>query len=263
MRNYIKSLLGEEWVFRLRMIKKKLFNSAGEIEEIQNTEKSKLLYSSFIKNGDLCFDVGANMGDKVQPMLEMNARVIAIEPQESCQKFLRMKFKDKIIIVPKGLGSAEDVRDFYISDSNTISSFSKDWIDSVKKERFKDHNWNTVRKIEMTTLDRLIETYGRPAFIKIDVEGYELEVLKGLSNPIGMICFEYTVPEQTQKAIECIKIIQQINPYIECNYTSGAGMEFTLANWQEPGQFMSTIKSREFILSGLGDIYVRSITSIN
>jgi len=258
MRSYIKSLLGEEIVYKLRSIKNKFFNNKSNLAEAEINERKKVFYSTFIKKGDLCFDVGANMGRIVQPMLENEARVIAIEPQESCRRFLKMKYNDKITIIPKGLGSKEEVKDFYISDSNTISSFSEEWIDAVKKTRFKNYQWNTVKKVEITTLDKLIEAYGTPAFIKIDVEGYELEVLKGLTKPVGMISFEYTVPEQTQIAIECIKAISRFNPSIECNYSFSDTMEFSLKNWEEANQFIRTIESKQFISSGMGDIYVRT-----
>lgn len=95
----------------------------------------------------------------------------------------------------------------------------KDWIDAVKQERFKSYTWSAPVKIPITTLDKLIEKYGKPHFIKIDVEGYELEVLKGLTQAINWISFEYTVPEQTQKAIDCILQIQKFNPNIQCNYS--------------------------------------------
>jgi FkbM family methyltransferase len=258
MKKFIKKLLGKELVYQISSIKNKLFDSENSRQKNEEMERVRDFYSKFIKKDDLCFDVGANMGNKVEPMLENNARVIAIEPQEACQKVLKKKFRNKIELVTKGLGSKEEIKDFYISDSNTISSFSKDWIDAVKKDRFKNHEWNTIKKIEIITLDKLIEIYGIPAFIKIDVEGYEVEVLKGLTTPVGMISFEYTVPEQTHKSIECINVIRSNNYSIECNFTVGDKMEFVLSKWQNSADFIKTIESPEFINTGLGDIYVRT-----
>jgi FkbM family methyltransferase len=258
MKNFIKALLGKDLVYHISNFKNKVIQNKNSRFQAEEMERVREFYSRFIKKGDLCFDVGANMGNKVEPMLGNNARVIAIEPQESCQKFLRKKFKNNIVLIPKGLGSQEEIKDFFISDSNTISSFSRDWIDAVKKNRFKNHEWNKVKKIEIITLDNLIEIYGIPAFIKIDVEGYELEVLKGLSRPVGMISFEYTVPEQTHKSIECINVIRSNNYSIECNFTVGDKMEFVLSKWQNSNDFIKTIESAEFINTGLGDIYVRT-----
>jgi FkbM family methyltransferase len=166
--------------------------------------KRKIFYASFVKKGDFCFDVGANLGNRIEPLLQIGAKVLAIEPQKTCIEYLQHKFGNKITLITKGVSDSEGVKSFYISDSSTISSFSREWINAVKEERFKEYNWDKVVETEMTTLDKLIQEYGVPVFIKIDVEGYELEVLKGLNSPVDVISFEYTTPEQTMKAIDCI-----------------------------------------------------------
>ena len=112
------------------------------------------------------------MGNRITPLLNLGAKVVAVEPQEKCYKFLAKKFGKRIKIVTQGLGENEGIKNFHISNASTISSFSDEWINSVKTTRFKDYRWDKVVKVEMTTLDILIEQYGIPVFIKIDVEGY-------------------------------------------------------------------------------------------
>ncbi len=73
----------------------------------------------------------------------------------------------------------------------------------------------------MTTRDKLIEEYGIPSFIRSDVEGYELEVLKGLSVPINMISFEYTVPEQFDRINQCIQVVKMVSPDLLSNFSKG------------------------------------------
>lgn len=226
-------------------------------QENINNNKRKLFYSSFVKKGDLCFDVGANMGNSVKPLLEMGAKVIAIEPQENCYKFLDYRFGNQIEIVKKGLGEKEEIRNLYVSIYDVISSFSQEWISSVKKSRFKIHTWDKVVRVEMTTLDKLIEKYGNPNFIKIDVEGFELEVLKGLNHSIDMISFEYTIPEQTATAIGCIQQIENNDCKIKCNYSIGESMEFALHDWIPADEMKKHVISDEFRLTGFGDIYVK------
>ncbi len=117
-----------------------------------NREKEMLalrinMYSKIVAAGDTVFDVGANIGNRVEAFLKLKAKVIAIEPQAYCRKILNAKFGNKISIVSKGLGEKEEVKTMHISPSNTISSFSKDWIDAVKQDRFKDEEWNQTQEI--------------------------------------------------------------------------------------------------------------------
>lgn len=261
MKKTIKFILGTYNFTKLKIFKQRYFPDKKQREkvekEIKQISKRKLFYSKFVQNNDLCFDVGANVGNRIVPLLAIGAKVVAIEPQEDCHKFLKKKFGKKIEICTKGLGEREGVKEFHIADCNTISSFSEEWINSVKDDRFKEHKWDKVVKVEMTTLDKLISKHGLPCFIKIDVEGYELEVLKGLSKPVKMISFEYTVPEQISKVIDCIEQIEKITKNIECNYCIGEDMVFVLEIWQSVEEIKKHIHTKEFISTGFGDLYLR------
>jgi hypothetical protein len=69
----------------------------------------------------------------------------------------------------------------------------------------------------MTTLDKLIEQFGIPSFIKIDVEGFEYEVIKGLSKPVKALSLEFT-PEIIESTYKCINYLQQLGK-INLNYS--------------------------------------------
>lgn len=261
MKSLITSLIGDYFLIRLKdFIKNWMPTNNQKIELVREKEHSQRitkLYKGFVNTGDLCFDVGANIGNRIDPLLQLNAKIVAFEPQKHCSRYLKYKFKDKIEIVTDGLGKAEGVEKFYISNSSTLSTFSSDWIKTVQKQRFKGHSWNKVVDINMTTLDKMIEKYGTPTFIKIDVEGYELDVLKGLSKPIDMISFEYTVPEQINRIIECIDQIQANRIPIECNYSVSENMRFEMSSWLSADSMKQYILSPEFIKTDFGDIYVR------
>ena len=260
MKAFIKSLIGDYFSFlifdlKLKYIPNKRQKEDNRKKELENIQRREF-YSSFIKPNDLCFDVGANMGNRVRPLLDIGARIVAVEPQKTCQKYLKYKYGNSITIVGNGLAETECIRDFYISNSNVLSSFSDEWIKSLKG-RFKSNTWERKVKVEMTTIDKLIEKHGKPVFIKIDVEGYELNVLKGLTRPIKMLSFEYAVPEQTKNVIACIEQINQINAKIVFNYCVGEDMNFILVRWLTKSEMENYIKTNEFLSTGFGDIYAK------
>lgn len=226
--------------------------------------KKKLLqsrnafYASFINSNDVCFDVGANIGNRTESMLAIGAKVIAVEPQKSCIAILEKKFGESITIVPKGLGKEPGFLDMFIATNTTISSFSKDWIDKVKQDRFSEYSWNKTEKIEVTTLDTLIDTYGKPQFIKIDVEGFELEVLKGLSQSVRYVSIEYNVPDNIENTVNCLLKLQQLNANAVCNYSVGESMQWALQQWMPIGEMLNYVKSDVFIRTSFGDLYIQS-----
>lgn len=224
--------------------------------------KMRKLYSNFIQEGDLCFDIGANMGSRVASFLMLKARVVAVEPQEICMNELKKTFHDHpVYFEKKGVGAKQGMEVMFIATNSLISSFSKSWID-VMKDKHRKNNWDRSEQVEITTLDLLIEKYGLPAFIKIDTEGYELEVLKGLSQPVKDLSFEYTLPDPQEKTIACINIIEKIyDQHALFNLSVEESYEFKFPEWINGEQLKQTIKSKQFSaenFGGYGDIYVSS-----
>lgn len=257
MKKILKSVLPAYLISTLRILFPSRVQKDLTLRENQEIKRRADFYATFIKQNELCFDVGANTGNRIGPLLAIGAKVVAVEPQEECYVYLIKKFGRKIDVIPKGLGEAAGRKEFYISSGSPLSSFSKEWINAVKDERFKDYSWGKPKEVEMTTLDELILQFGVPAFIKIDVEGYELEVLKGLTKPVKMISFEYTVPEQKLHPILCIEQIENNDKNIECNYSIGESMVFAKNKWLTSTEMKEHLLSDEFIRTGFGDVYVR------
>lgn len=224
-------------------------------EFIPNRKRRKF-YSSFIKKHDLCFDVGANSGNRISPLLKIGAKVLAIEPQEQCVSILKQKFGKKINIVSKGLGEKNEIRNFFISENSVLSTFSDDFISKTENDRFSDNTWNEGVKIEITTLDNLINDYGIPHFIKIDVEGFEFSVLKGLNTPVNWISFEFIFPELTQNATSCILRLIELSSSYLFNYSEGESMDFVLEDWVSADVMLQNIKQNGNSNSW-GDIYAK------
>jgi FkbM family methyltransferase len=140
----------------------------------------------------LIFDIGANEGRFAEECFRKheNCQVILVEPNPELLNGLEEKFKNKNVkIINKLVSSKSNLKiDFYVNNLSVISTASHDWINN---SRFKDSNWKEAIKIESISLDDLIVSYGTPDILKVDVEGYELEVFEGLTSKQKKICFEW------------------------------------------------------------------------
>ncbi|HUM72369.1 MAG TPA: FkbM family methyltransferase, partial [Chloroflexota bacterium] len=117
-------------------------------------------------------------------------------------------------------------------------------------------SWDTAVNVPVTTLDALMAQYGRPAFCKIDVEGYELEVLRGLSQPIPGLSFEY-IPAAMEIATACVARLAELGPY-EFNYAPGESHRLQSAHWLSAAEMLSILAQ---IKEGSGDVYGRVLVS--
>jgi FkbM family methyltransferase len=212
-------------------------------------------YSRFIHKGDLCFDVGAHMGNRTEIFLKLGAKVIAVEPQEDCINQLREKFNNepRLTLVNKGLSDKEGGLTLYIcEDATTISTFSDKW----KTGRFSNYKWNTEKLIPVTTLDNLIKKFGLPVFCKIDVEGFEFQVLKGLSRPITYISFEFT--REFFNDIEfCVNHLLSLG-YVKFNCSLGESAKMFFQSWVTAKKLYQRLDLVDDSLLW-GDIYAKFI----
>lgn len=253
IKNIFKNLFG---INNIKFVKSWFVSSNEKIL----IEQRRNFYNQFLKPGSVFFDIGANYGNRIEPLINDNIKIIAVEPQIECVRYLRKKYGKKITILQNGVGEEIKTQLMYIStNANILSSFSKDWIDSTKNSgRFKKINWDKTRKIEMITLDYLIETYGKPDFIKIDVEGFELEVLKGLSQNVNVLSLEYTVPERKEALIDCLLYLNNLsNSNVLFNYCITENTEFALPQWIGFNELIMIVNTNTFLNTQFGDVYVK------
>ena len=154
------------------------------------------------------------------------------------------------------LGRISGVAQMEISQAHVISSMSLGWLASVRQSgRFGVHTWDRTESVKVTTLDALITEHGLPAFCKLDVEGFESEVLAGLSSPIPALSFECT-PEYMINSTSCIDRLSELGEY-EFNYNLSETMNMELDHWVAGGQMKRLL---EALPKGVfGDVYARRL----
>jgi len=259
MKKIISKIIGAENYLKLEEMKKKIMPTDYDKKQKKYLDEQILFYSEFINSGALCFDIGANVGFKTNVFLKIKARVVALEPQKECIKLLSAKFGSKAVILQKGAGAKNEIKEFYISNNSELSSFNDKWVGDLNDGRFTGSVVQNVEKVEVVTLDSLIDIYGRPDFIKIDVEGYENEVLKGLNRSFGCLAFEYTVPEKLNEISEGLKIMNDKYSNLMCNYAVGNYVNsFVLPAWISITDMMELVKKQEFANTFAGDIYIKT-----
>lgn len=154
------------------------------------------LYGRFVKPGDLVFDIGAHVGDRVAAFRRLGAKVVAVEPQPALAFTLGVMFgRDGGVVLERAAvgRNTGDVRLMVNVDNPTISTASDAFVHAAHgASGWQGQTWDKSIRVPMTTLDALIEKHGVPAFIKIDVEGFEEEVLMGLTRPVTALSFEFT-----------------------------------------------------------------------
>ena len=212
-------------------------------------------YANFVRPGDLVFDIGANVGNRTKIFRRLGATVVALEPQPYCQTILKRVYKNdsKVIIVPAAAGSEEGTAEMKVASGHVVSSLSPQWISEVTKSNRFNVSWDKSLPCKLTTLDRLMATYGTPAFVKIDVEGYELQVIEGMHSPVAALSFEYT-PECQANAFACIDRLDALG-MTQFSYSEGESMQLEEA-WRDRNGTKAVLPKVTDTQS-FGDVYAR------
>jgi FkbM family methyltransferase len=167
----------------------------------------RVLYGAFIEKGDLVFDIGAHVGDRVACFRNLGSRVVAVEPQPALVRTLRLLYgrDPEVTIEPLAIGGAPGNVALKLNLANpTISTASDAFIAAAAgAPGWSGERWSRQLSVPMTTLDILIARHGLPRFIKIDVEGFELHALAGLSRAPRALSFEFTLI-QRDVALACL-----------------------------------------------------------
>ncbi len=239
----------EIFMIRLGMRKELFKQKAAAISKV---------YQNIIKPGMTVFDIGANQGHYAAAFIKLGAEVVCAEPQTDCFKILKARYKNnpKVHLLNCAVDCEQGEKKIHISNMNTISSMSEDWILAVKdSKRFPDAEWSKEATVKTVTLESLIAKYGRPGFIKIDVEGYELNVLKGLKSKVPLISIEYTY-EIIENAVKCIEYLKSIGEILivldDTNIISDE------SKWMKPEDVITALRSLKDSNAN-GDLFIKFV----
>jgi FkbM family methyltransferase len=222
------------------------------------------LYARFVRPGDLVFDVGAHVGDRTGSFRRLGARVVAVEPQPSCVRAIREIYADDadVIAVEAVCGRSEESVKFYVNSTNpTVSTASSDFVSAADGAAgWQDETWDEQIEVPSVTLDGLTKAYGTPAFIKIDVEGYEDSVLAGLSGAVPALSFEFTTIERSV-ALRCLDRLAALG-FGTFNVSMGETMTLEFEEWVSPEEMAAHIRMLPHEANS-GDVYGVSVRSGN
>ncbi|MEI7446632.1 MAG: FkbM family methyltransferase, partial [Burkholderiales bacterium] len=197
-----RGVLRSMWIYRWR--------------EPARRRRMAALYARFLRPGDLAVDVGAHVGDRVDAFLSLGCRVVAVEPQPALRPLLRALYgrRDDVTLVEAAVGETEGTLELWLNLPNpTVATGSAEFVASARgAPGWQGQRWARRTTVPQTTLDALVAAHGRPAFVKIDVEGFEDRVLAGLGEPVPALSFEFTTI-QPEVAVAALRRCAALGPY--------------------------------------------------
>jgi FkbM family methyltransferase len=214
------------------------------------------LYGAFVKPGDLVFDIGAHVGDRTAAFRRLGARVVAVEPQPALVRTLRLLFgRDAMVAIESAaVGRVAGTTALMINiDNPTVSTASREFVAAAQgAQGWEGQIWSRQLPVRVVTLDDLVARHGLPRFVKIDVEGFEADVLAGLTHPVAALSFEFTTI-QRGVAQTCIARCAELG-YRRFKAALGESQEFAHGDWIDGAEILRWLMALPHAANS-GDVY--------
>ena len=244
------------WLTGLHRPVRSLYRLTAGRQVAASRDAVKKFYAGLVPSGSLVFDIGANVGSMSAIFRSLSSHVVALEPNADCVRHIQLSYLGEgIEVIQAVAGPRNGLATLIVSDErDDVSSLSEDWVESIKTEHEEYSSlWSRRIAVPMLTLDTLIDRYGMPYFIKIDVEGFEESVLTGLSTQPQLVSFEFNAAF-LPAAMRCLDL-EVFSPDSRFNFAMGDPTHFELGSWCERRE-IAEILSRMRHQDRHGDIFV-------
>lgn len=216
------------------------------------------MYNNFVKEGYLCYDIGAYNGNRTDTFLKLGAKqVITVEPTKYSYDKLKKKFakEPKVTLLKVGVADKEGKQNMSLCSSSAFSTFEDSWKEEIETNpKLANLEWTGKEEIDMVSLNNLIEKYGLPDFLKIDIEGYEEKAFSTLNYAIPCLSFEYLI-KFPKRTMNCIYYLCALGDY-EFNYSIGETMKLSLDHWCDGVKILQELQKADPNVI-FGDVYCR------
>jgi FkbM family methyltransferase len=214
------------------------------------------LYARFVRKDQLAFDIGSHVGDRIGGFRRLGARVVALEPQPDCAEAIEAIYRGDadVTLVKAACGPKSGELTLHINSANpTVTTASTAFVKAADGAGgWEGQSWDRAITVPVTTVDLLIAAYGRPAFIKIDVEGFEADVLAGLSAPVPALSFEFTTI-QRGVAHDCLERLVTLG-FKGFDVALGESQQLTHGRWLTAREMSAHIEALPHVANS-GDVY--------
>ena len=216
------------------------------------------LYSQFVRPGDLVFDIGSHVGDRIASFRRLGCQVVAVEPQPALVNLLRRFYgrSPAVIIEPVAVAATPGKVELLVNMANpTLTTASSAFVAAAANTPgWLNESWRGRVTVPAVTLDQLIARHGEPRFLKLDIEGFEAEALSGLSQPLPALCFEFTTLQRSI-GFSCLARCRRLGRY-RFNAALGETQRLVFADWVDAetiGRWLEALPHS----ANSGDVYAR------